>query len=149
MRKRLMTLSLVLLFVISGSSPSFADSATNNEVTLTWTPVKKPKSGKCAYQKITVSSNVKIASGSLAIGGVDALVRDVGLPDEISFFPSVIYYTNEINPGFLKQEKMLICNYMTKATLPPYFIDFTYYYTVNDLIDQRQVQIKKKFKFKK
>jgi hypothetical protein len=148
-RRKLVSLLLTPIFIFSFTSPSFADNATNGEVTLNWKPVKKPKSGKCAYQKITVSSNVKIDSGSLAIGGFNALIRDVGLPDEISLFPSAIYYANEINPSFSKQEKMLICNYMTKATLPPYFIDFTYYYTVDDLINQRQVQVRKKFKFKK
>jgi hypothetical protein len=147
--KKLICSVLFILFTFTNPVSSLADSVTNGEVTLTWKPVKKPKSGKCAYQKIEVSSNVKIDSASMAIGGFNALVREVGLPDEVSFFPSAIYYSGEINPGFSKQEKMLICNYMTKATLPPYYIDFTYHYTIDDLINGREVQVKKKFKFKK
>ena len=136
------------IFVLIATSPSFAESASNGEVTISWKPIKKPKYVKCAYQTITVSSNVKIWSASLAIGGVDSRYRDVGLPDEISYFPSVVYHMDEINPGFTKKDKMLICNNMTKATLSPYFVEFLYSYSIDSSIQDPSIIIKKKYKFK-
>lgn len=142
------TFALVLIFTFQ-TTPANAVTVSNGEVTISWKPVKKPRVGKCVYQFFTVSSNIQIDSASLAIGGKDASYRKVGLPDDVSFFPSVAYYTNEINPGFVKQERMLICNYMTKTTLPPYVVDFFYYRTINDLLSRSSITVQKKFKFKK